>query len=196
MNVENDRLLFTTSSFRVEKESVLHKGVYTKEFAAMLLSSALSIFAYLAVSLKGKETGFVHFLMIGVLFVATFLLSRKFLFKEEEFLEAVFDKSDHTVRITRSGIFRKKTETIAWDKIHSVEIGNKKFVPENIDGIKFVQRISLQHGSYIPGLGDVEEFVTLLLKLIDGTERILYAGKIEEEPGLPLMDIKNFLGKT
>ena len=71
---------------------------------------------------------------------------------------------------------------------------------ENIDGIQFVQRISAQHGSAMPELTDVEEFITLSLKLTDGSERIIYAGKIDGgkidgEPSIPLNEIRSFLNK-
>jgi hypothetical protein len=80
------------------------------------------------------------------------------------------------------------------DHISSIEVGSIKYVPENIDGIDFVQRISLQHGSAVPGLGNEEEYITLLLKLTDGSERIIYAGRSEEEPELPITEMRNFLG--
>ncbi|TNF53219.1 hypothetical protein EP227_06240 [bacterium] len=80
------------------------------------------------------------------------------------------------------------------DQISSIEVGSVKYVPENIDGIDFVQKISLQHGSPVPGLGDEEEYITLLLNLADGSERIIYAGRSEEEPELPITEMRNFLG--
>jgi hypothetical protein len=132
--------------------------------------------------------------IIILIFIISFLSSRKLLFKDRT-LEAVFDKTNNTATICRTGLLKKKIETLLFDSIKSVEVGSKKFVPQNIDGIKFVERISLQHASYKPGLADVEEFVTLTLKLLDGSERILYAGRIEDEPELPLDDIRRFLRK-
>ncbi|HDH01423.1 MAG TPA: hypothetical protein ENG80_06415 [Nitrospirae bacterium] len=82
------------------------------------------------------------------------------------------------------------------DSISSVVAGSKKFVPENIDGIRFVEKISAQHGSFVPGLGDEEEYVTLSLKLSDGTERIIYAVRTDDEPDIPLKQIQRFLGIT
>jgi hypothetical protein len=80
------------------------------------------------------------------------------------------------------------------DHISSIEVGSIKYVPENIDGIDFVQRISLQHGSAVPDLGNEEEYITLLLKLTDGSEQIIYAGRSEEAPELPITEMRNFLG--
>ena len=49
----------------------------------------------------------------------------------------------------------------------------------------------------MPGLGEEKDFVTLLLKLTDGTERTIYTGKIDNknEPSLPINEIRDFLEK-
>ena len=50
----------------------------------------------------------------------------------------------------------------------------------------------------MPGLSETEEFITLSLRLTDGTERMIFAAKIESgkvdgEPEIPLREIKEFL---
>lgn len=171
---------------------MLHTGVYTKEFASMLFASALSFFAYFIIRPVTRSMIFVRYISIITIFVIIFLGARKYIFRES-YLKAEFDENDKTVEIVRSGFITKKTEKIPFGDISSVEIGSRKFVPQNIDGIKFVQRISLQHGSAIPGLDEEEEYVTLSLNLTDGTERIIYSGRIEEEPELPVNEIRNIL---
>jgi len=197
IKIEKDKLIFKTYSFRPEKTSILHKGVYTKEFSSMLFASAICLFAYMIAVFISKEISFIHALAIIFIFTIAFLISRKTLFKEK-YIVVVFDKFNKTVSIIHSGIFKKKTEKLPLNLIKSIDVGSKKFTPENIDGIQFVKRISLQHGSFVPGLGDEEEFVTLYLKLTDGSERIIYAekieGKIGGEPELPLKEMKDFLG--
>lgn len=192
IKVENDRLIFTTTSFQAEKESVLHKGIYTKEFASMVFASAICLFVYMNIAFISYEIVFIHYLTIIFVFIIAFLGSRKLLFKEK-YIEVIFNKADNTVSITRLGVITKNIEKIPLDNIKSVDVGSKKFIPENIDGIKFVERISLQHGSFVPRLGDEEEFIILSLRLTDGSERIIYAGKVEEEPEIPLKEIKDFL---
>lgn len=193
IKTEKDRLIFTTSSFQAEKTSALHKGIYTREFASMLFASATCLLAYMVMVFISREILLIHILIIIFIFTIAFLVSRKTLFKEK-YIKVVFNKSDSTASIIRSGIFKRTTERIPLGHIKSIDVGSKKFTPENIDGIKFVQRISLQHGSFVPGLGDEEEFITLSLRLTDGSERIIYAGKIEGEPEIPLKEIKDFLG--
>ncbi len=194
IEIEKDRLIFRTALFRAEKGSVLHKGVYTKEFASMLFASAICVSVYMV--MVNDEITFFHHLIVLSVFIITFLGSRKFLFKERS-IEVVFDKPNNTLRITRPRLIKKKIEEMPLDNIRSVSAGSKKFIPQNPDGIKFVERISLQHGSPVPGLGDEEDFITLLLNLTDGSERIIYAekieGKIDGVSEIPLKEIRNFL---
>lgn len=193
INIEKDTLTFTTSSFKAEKQSVLHKGIYTREFSSMLFASAAAIVSYLVFRLISSDTVFIHYLIIIFLFIGAFLGAEKFLFREK-YLMAVFNKPENIVTITRSEMLRKRIEKIPLKSIRSVEAGIKKFTPENIDGIKFVEKISLQHGSFIPGLADEEEFVTLSLQLSDGSDRIIYAGETKDEPNIPLKEISDFIG--
>lgn len=197
LKTEKDKMIFKTSSFKAEKTSVLHAGVYTKEFASILLASALCIFAYMLSDFAGLQSKVARYIMVMFILITTFLGSRKFIFKEK-YLEINFDKSARWVTIIRHGIISRKTERIPFANIKSVDLGSKKFVPENIDGIDFVQKISAQHGSAVPGLSEVEEFVTLALNLKDGSDRIIFAvkidgGKIDGEPYIPVKEIRSFL---
>jgi len=194
---DNDSLIFRTSSFRAEKTSVLHTGVYTKEFSSMLSASAVSALAYLIMNSIIKDLKHVPYITAITLFIAAFLGSRKFIFRDT-CLEADFNSTKRTVSIRRPGIFHSKSEELPFDHIHSVEIGSTKFIPENRDGIDFVQKISAQHGSAVPGLSETEEFITLRLILTDGSERIIYAvrlngGTVNGEPDVPLNEIRRFL---
>jgi hypothetical protein len=191
---ENNRLVFSTQSFRAEKSSVLHEGVYTKEFASMLTASALSVPVYIAVSFFA-DTLALRILSVIILFVLSFLAAKKYVFRED-FLEAIFDRASKTVFIKQSGFLSVRKETIPFEDIGSVEIGSRTFDPVNLDGIQFVQKISAQHGSAVPGLSESEEFVTLLLKENDGTEHTIFAGRIKDEPEIPLNEIKKVLDIT
>ena len=195
----NDSLIFRTSSFRAEKTSVLHTGVYTKEFSSMLSASALSALAYLIMNSIIEDLKPVLYITAIALFIAVFLGSRKFIFRDA-CLEADFNSTKRTVSIRRPGIFHGKSEELPFDQIHSLEIGSTKFIPENRDGIDFVQKISAQHGSAVPGLSETEEFITLRLILTDGSERTIYAvklngGKVHGEPDIPLNEIRRFLDR-
>ncbi len=194
LKIEGSTLVFKTSSFKAEKRSVLHAGVYTKEFSSMLFASAAALAAYM---LTGGRPPVLRYSILILIFAASFIGANKYIFKERE-LQVVFDRKDKTVHMIQSGLFTKKSEKIPFANVKSVELGSRQFIPENIDGIHFVQKISAQHGSAVPGLGEAEEFITLSLLLTDGTERMIYAarlngGKIDGEPDVPVAEIRNFL---
>ncbi len=195
INKDENQLIFTTFSFRADKGSVLHKGIYNYEFASMLSALILCGIIYMLLAFNYRMA-VIHYLSIIVVFVFTFISFRKFIFRERR-LKIVFDKSNKIARISWPTLISERNEEIPIDNIRSVETGSKKIVPENVDGIKFVEKISLQHGSAIPGLGDEVEFITLLLKLTDGSERLIYAekieGRVEGEPEVPLKEIRDFL---
>ncbi len=188
--IEEDKLIFRTSSFKAEKTSVLHGGVYTREFTSMLFASAVCMLTHIFI-LSIIYLAIIRYIILILMFALTYFLSNKYIFKKT-CLEADFERSAKMVRITRSGIVLKKVENIPYDKISSIELGYRKFVPENEDGINFVQKISLQHGTAMPELSESEEFITLLLKLTDGSERTIYAGNVIEEPSIPINEINNF----
>lgn len=192
LKTENNKLIFTTSFYKVENPSVLHSGVYSKEFASMLLSGAVCMLVYMFTEFMASRFTALRYLLLAIIIIATFMGGTKFIFKEK-YLEAVFDKNDKHVTISHSGLFAKKAERISFADIKSVELGSIKFIPENIDGINFVQKISLQHGSAVPGLGQEQEYITVFLKLTDSSERTIFAGRIEAEPEIPLREIRSFL---
>jgi hypothetical protein len=192
---EIDKLCFRTSSFEADKESVLHKGIYNYELSSMLSAMILSGIVYTIMAFSFKVT-IIHYLASTLIFIVAFICCRRYIFRDRD-LEIVFDKTKKSARLCWPGFIGMRTEEIPFGSIKSVEAGSRQIIPVNIDGIEFVQKISAQHGSPVPGLGEEKEFVTLLLKLTDGTERIIYAGRIENinEPSLPLNEIRGFLGK-
>jgi hypothetical protein len=184
-------LTFTTSSFKAEKTSVLPSGVYTKEFSSMLLASALSVFVFMLTEVINSTV--VRSTIFLLFFIIFFYGSRKYIFHDKK-LKVEFNNNSKSVLITRPGIILGRTEKLPLSNILSVEIGNKNFTPDNPDGAAFVEKISAQHGSYVPGLGEEEEFVTLSLMLTDGTERVIFACHAEDEPEIPLNKIRAHLG--
>jgi Ca2+/Na+ antiporter len=191
VTMDREELSFRTSSFSAERSSVLHAGVYTREFSSMLLASAICMMFYmLFVYLWYMSV--LQYLLLTALFVVIFLSSRQFIFIEKE-LEVVFSQSKKHAEMIMNGIFRRRLEDVPFDNIISVETGTETFVPENIDGIKFVQKISAQHGSAMPDMDRPEVFATMYLNLKDGTKRTIYAGKTGRDLMTPAEQINNFL---
>ncbi len=191
LNTMDSILTFTTASFKAEKSSVLPSGVYSKEFSSMLLASALCVFVYMFTDVINSTV--VQSAIFLIFFIIFFYGSRKYIFYDKK-LKVEFNNNSKSALITRPGIILNKTEELPFSSIRSVEMGNRKFTPDNPDGVAFVEKISAQHGSYVPGLGDEEEFLTLLLILTDGTERVFFAGHVEDEPEIPLNKIRDHLG--
>ena len=170
---------------------MLPQGVYTKEFSSMLLASSLCVFVYMLTDVINITV--FRSALILLFFIIFFYGSRKYIFYDKK-LKAEFNNNSKSARITRPGIILNKTEELPFSNIRSVEIGNRIFTPDNPDGVAFVEKISAQHGSYVPGLGEEEEFVTLSLMLTDGSERLIFAGHVEDEPEIPLNKIRDHLG--
>ena len=69
------RLIFRTSSFVADRGSVLHSGIYNREFSSVLASFALAGIAFfLLVMSYGKKT--VFYAVFLLLFIGTFPLFR------------------------------------------------------------------------------------------------------------------------
>ncbi|TNF53218.1 hypothetical protein EP227_06235 [bacterium] len=115
ITIGEDRLSFITSSFQAEKESVLPKGVYSKEFSAMLCASAVCILAYLIISFTVNLITAIHIIILTGIFITSFLFSRKLLFREK-FLEVVFNRSDNLAYIRHPGMLKKKSRLYRWIK--------------------------------------------------------------------------------
>jgi len=162
-----------------------------------MFASGACILFYILTGLINSKSPLIRYSILVTVFVITFLCANRYIFNER-YLEAFFDRTEKTITIERSGLIIKRKEKIALSNLASVGIDTKKYTPVNVDGIDFVQKISAQHGSPVPGLSEAEEFVTLVLRLKDGTKRVIYAvkiegGKVDGEPELPVREIKNFL---
>ena len=192
---EMNKLCFSTHSYEADKESMLHKGIYNYEMASILSATMIAGTVYAILALYFKVT-VILYIASTLMFIIAFVGLRRFIFRERD-LEIVFDKTMKVATLSTPGLVGMRTEKISFDSILSVEAGSRHIIPTNIDGIQFVQKISAQHGSPMPGLGEEKDFVTLLLKLTDGTERTIYTGKIDNknEPSLPLNEIRDFLKK-
>lgn len=191
----SDVLVFYTSTYRVEKSSVLHGGIYNYEFSSILSASAVCGMVYVLVSMKYR-VGMNFVAVLAFVFITSFILFRRFLFRERT-LKAVFDRDKGIITIYNPRILGYISEDILMDDLESIEVGTIRYSADNRDAVQFVQKISLQHGSAVPGLGEEQEFVTLFLKLRDGGERMIYAarieGRVDGEPDLPLKEIQEFL---
>lgn len=185
------RLIFRTTRFVADTGSVLHSGIYNREFSSVLASCALAGIAYfLLVMNYGKET--VFYAVFLLLFIGTFPLFRTYVFKERS-CETVFDRTAATVEIRHAGIGSKVLLNKPLESIRGIWIDTKKTEVVNRDGVAFVEKISAQHGTVIPGFGEEKTFYTLKLRFTDGTEQTIFADSSVQDVIAAHDEIKGFL---
>lgn len=191
LSKSESRLVFRTSSYVADKGSVLHSGIYNREFSSWLASFTFAGIAYFFLVMSfGEKIGF--FSLCLVLFIGTFLLFWKYVFREQ-FLETVIDRTEAKVIIIRHGIRKKVLETIPLSDITGLWIDTQKTEIVNRDGVEFVQKISAQHNAAIPGFGEETTFYSLKLKRAEKTDRTIFAESSMQDVISVYDEIKEFL---
>ena len=190
--IEEDKLIFATPTFRAEPDSVLHSGIYNREFSSALSSAAVAGIVYMLVAFNTGNT-IVRSLVFLLTFTVGFPFFRKFVFKES-LLEMVFNLASGEAKIYTSWITKRLKETISIINIKGISIESRKHEVENPDAVRFVKQISLQHGTVIPGFGEEKVLFLLKLHLSDGSERTIYSDNIMHNVITAHDEIKEFLG--
>ena len=191
LSKNESKLVFRTSSYVAGQGSVLHSGIYNREFSSWLASFTLAGIAYFFLVMSfGKKI--VLYAVFMVLFIGTFPLFRKYVFREQ-FLETVIDSAEATIIIIRHGVRRKVLETIPMADITGLWIDTQKTEIANRDGVEFVQKISAQHNTVIPGFGEETIFYSLKLRSADGTDRTIFAESSMKDVISVYDEIKEFL---
>lgn len=161
-----DRLLkFSTTSFKAERGSLLHAGIYSSELTSTLVAGGVVLTVFFAVSsLKGFDSlGAWHVFTAMGLFSVVFLFIRKFLFFEKS-LEVLLDKDSGAARIVLKG-FRALEQTHALSDITDVSINSMVISPENPDASRVVEKIAVHHGTVLPGFSEDKTISWVELKL-------------------------------
>jgi len=191
LSKDSATLVLRTTSFVAEKGSVLHSGIYNREFSSLLAAFTFAGIAYFFLVMRfGKAL--VFYALSLVLFVAAFLLFRMFVFRER-YLETVLDKAGAKAVISLRWIRKKVLDCVPLTDITGIRIDTKKTEVVNRDGVEFVERISAMHGTVIPGFGEDTVFYTLNLRLADGTDRTIFAHSSMQDVMAVYDDIKKFL---
>jgi len=173
LSKDRSTLVIRTTSFVADKGSVLHSGIYNREFSSLLAAFTFAGIAYFFLVMRfGKAL--VFYALFLVLFVAAFLLFRMFVFRER-YLETVLDKAGAKAVISLSWVRKKVLACVPLTDITGLRIDTKKTEVVNRDGVEFVERISAMHGTVIPGFGEDTVFYSLKLRLADGTDRTIFA---------------------
>lgn len=166
-------MILRTANFFAGADSVLHSGIYNREFSSMLGSLGIAGLAYAAVSLSGG-TRLLSFAALIGLALLCFPLLRTYIFREQLLL-TTFDRSAGTVTIEQKGLLNRRVAAFPLADLRTVLIRTKKTVIENTDGVDFVKKISLQHHTAIPGFGEETSLFLLTLTQSGGTDSIIFA---------------------
>lgn len=186
-------MIFTTAYHSQDAGSVLHSGIYNREFSSMLASMAAAVVSYPLITFFSRE-GIALYGALFIVAVLTFPLFRKYVFRGKT-LKAVFDLSLRRAEFFQVGLTTKKTGSVPIDRISRLMIEKKTPEIRNPDGVEFVKKISLQHGSVIPGFGDETPFFLLKLGLSDCADRVLYSDRAMDSVLAAYDGINGFLRK-
>lgn len=178
IDIRGDILRLKTTSFRVERGSVLHTGIFNRDLAAMLSAGVIVTVTGMVAVMNFKITT-VHFVMAFILFGVSFFILRTYIFNEPV-LDAVFDKGKGIIDITVKKVFGEGKEAYNISDVTGIRFEHITMEPANPDGIRVVENVSLQHGTVIPGFGETEDFYTAQLQLHKKSVLIFSSTKRDE----------------
>lgn len=179
IEIKDNMLIFRTSSFKAEKGSVLHSGIYNRELASSLASGAILMLLGFFFATRFKTTA-IHFIAALLLFVIFFIVLRTYIFLEPV-LSVTVDKENGNIDISLERIFGKRRITSPLSELDNIRQGYLAIKPENPDGIRLVEQVALQHGTVIPGFGKTSEFYTVELEFKNGKRLTIFSS---EEPSM------------
>lgn len=190
IEVKENVLSLCTTSFKAEKGSVLHSGIYNRELASALSAGGIAILIGLFAAASYKITA-AHYMMAALLFGALFIVLRTYIFRETV-LELTLDKNNESAGITIKGI-HKKQQMFPISDLAGVRLRHITVRPENPDGIRVVENVAIQHGTVIPGFGEPENFYIVELVYKSGADTMVFSSKEEKETEAVAMRLEGFL---
>ncbi|WP_420267245.1 hypothetical protein [Candidatus Magnetominusculus dajiuhuensis] len=183
-------LIFKTESFKAEKRSVLHSGVYNREVASAFVAAGAACSYFAAFALSGR-LNYIHYAVTAVLFAVFYPLSWLFIFKRPAL--AVFLNNEKAIAaIAIKGVFRKKRILRTLSQLRDVAVAHVKIEVGNPDGVAFVEKIALQHGTVIPGLG-VAQHVYAVEFVFDDGPVVVYCCGDEDKAAKVCSGFKDYL---
>jgi hypothetical protein len=192
INIKNSKLVFMTTSYRAEKGSVLHAGIYNREFASSVASGAVLMALAITAILRGIAIAPVHYVFAGALFIALFILFRVYVFFESR-LQAIIDKSRGELSIYIKGVISRKFSA-PLSELAGIRKGYTVIAPENVDGVRVVEKIALQHGTVIPGFGEVKQYHTVNFEFRNGETPMVFSSEDAAQVEEALEIMNRFVG--
>jgi len=150
-----------TTSFRTERRSVLHSGIFNRELTSSLAAGAVVIMVGFFFALYVRIT-VVHFVAAAFVYAALFILFRLYAFREQV-LETVFDLKRKTITVSVKRSVGSGRRSYPTDALTGIRIHHLSMEPENLDAVRLVEKVAVQHGTVIPGFGKVEDIYSVEL---------------------------------
>lgn len=190
IEMKENVLVLKTNSFKVEPGSFLHSGIFNRELASSLAAGGI-------VSLLGfffavySKIKIVHFLTAILLFAALFVILRLSIFREP-ILETVFDKNRKVITLSLKNAIGSKAQSFPLNELSGIRLNHVAVQPENVDGIKVVEKIALQHGTVIPGFGKIQNIFTVQLDIGDKKRTVFSTGERQAAEAV-ITELKGYL---
>ncbi|MFA5354172.1 MAG: hypothetical protein WC291_08075 [Thermodesulfovibrionales bacterium] len=185
-----ESLFFRTASFTAQKESVLHSGVYNREFASSLAAGALVMVVSMFLS-GALSFSLLSLVGAALLFIGLFFFFRKIVFREN-LLEMRIDREKGEIRIAHTGLAQRAV-VYPLSGLSELRIASTVIDPQNKDAIAIVEKVAAHHGTVITGFGDRSEFHTVQMRFSGGKTVTVFSSEKQEESDKVLSKIKNFL---
>jgi len=187
IETRGNTVVLNTVSFRAERRSVLHSGVFNKELASSLAAGAVIMAMSFFFALYFKIT--VLYLMAVVLvFAALFMLFRLYVFREA-ILVTVFDMEKRTITISLKSAIGGRTSSYSLNDLADIILHHISMAPENMDAVQLVERVAVQHGTVIPGFGKTEDFYTVELDL-GGKKIVVFSARERKWAEAAIVELK------
>lgn len=191
IDIKDNTLVFRTSSFKAEKGSVLHSGIYNRELSSSLAAGALIMLLGFFFAARLRITA-VHLITALLIFVIFFLLFRTYVFLEPV-LSVTVDKQNGNIDITLERIFGKRRISLPITELDNIRQDYLSVTPKNPDGIRLVEQVALQHGTVIPGFGKTAEFYTVGMEFKNGKRFIIFSSEEPSKAEEIATKFKNFI---
>jgi hypothetical protein len=191
IEIEENRFVLKTTTFRVEKGSVLHSGIYNRELASSLAAGTIIILTGFFFAARFR-LNVIHFVLSLFVFIILFLFFRIYVFRQQ-ILELIIDKRSGDITIYLKNIVRRIKAIYPLSDLSSIKQDRVIIQPENPDGIKVVEKIALQHGTVIPGFGKTIDFYTLEFEFKDRDTEMIFSSRDESKTNEVLKRLKEFM---
>ena len=187
---KGNTVVLKTTSFKAERGSVLHSGIFNRELASSLAAGAVIVVLSFFFALYFRIT-VIYLIAVVFLFAALFILFRIYVFRGAV-LETVFDKEKRTVTLSLKRTMGGSVRSFSLDELSGIRLDHTSFQPENQDAVQFVERIALQHGTVIPGFGKTEDFYAVELDF-SGRKQVIAGARERQGAAAMIAELKSSL---